>query len=156
MPDYALCANPGRARCRQTALVHEYGLGCASPRLHVLFDTDRDRHAEAGHLVEGVAGDFGFGLLIGQSPSLQTPTDDGLVAIHRRLDEAPPAIARATLPADAAVLLDRTQMVIALRRAGLAQNGGRARRDDHPRRRGGGEHPLVDPLARRGGLRGGP
>src|SRR3954464_12741241 len=104
------------------------------PQLRVLFDTDGDRHAEAGHLVEGVAGDFGFGLLIGQSPSLQTPTDDGLVAIHRRLDEAPPAIARATLPADAAVLLDRTQMVIALRRAGLAQNGGRARRDDHPRR----------------------
>jgi hypothetical protein len=31
--------------------------------------------------------------------------------------------------------LDRTQMVIALRRARFAQNGRRARRDDHPCRR---------------------
>src|SRR4051812_1256141 len=106
------------------ALVHEYGLGCISPpRLRVLFDTDGDRHAEAGHLVEGVAGDFGFGLLIGQSPGMKTPADDGLVAIHRRLHEAPPAISRATLPSKAAVLLDRTQMLIALRRAGLTENG---------------------------------
>src|SRR4051794_10118702 len=89
------------------------------PQACVLFDTDGDRHAEAGHLVEGVAGDFGFGLLVGQSPGMKTPADDGLVAIHRRLDEAPPAISRATLPSNAAVVLDRTKMVIALRRAGL-------------------------------------
>src|SRR3954462_13308618 len=54
------------------------------PQLRVLFDTDGDRHAEAGHLVEGVAGDFGFGLLIGQTPGMKTPADDGLVWIHRR------------------------------------------------------------------------
>src|SRR3954462_16041672 len=93
------------------------------PQLRVLFDTDGDRHAEAGHLVEGVAGDFGFGLLVGQSPGMKTPADDGLVWIHRRFHQAPPAISTATLPSNAAVLLDRTKMPIALRRAGLTQNG---------------------------------
>src|SRR3954463_3874757 len=99
------------------------GVWVASPpQACALFDTDGDRHTEAGHSVERVAGDFGFGLLIGQSPSMKTPADDGLVAIHRRFDEAPPAISRATLPSDAAVLLDRPKMVIALRRAGLTES----------------------------------
>jgi hypothetical protein len=91
------------------------------PQTCVLFDTDEDWHTQAGHSVERVAGDFGFGLLIGQSPGMKTPADDGLVAIHRRLHEAPPAIPTATLPSDAAVVLDRTQMVIALRRADLTE-----------------------------------
>jgi hypothetical protein len=52
------------------------------PQLHVSFDTNGDRHAEAGHLVERVTSDLGFGPLIGQSP-VETPTDDGLVSIHR-------------------------------------------------------------------------
>src|SRR3954451_17300256 len=38
------------------------------PQLRVLFDTDGDRHAEAGQLVEGVAGGFGFWFLFGQTP----------------------------------------------------------------------------------------
>src|SRR4051812_39242395 len=122
----------------------------------VLFDTNGDRHAEAGHLVKGVAGDFGFGPLIGQSPGMETPADDGLVAIHRRFDEAPPAIARATLPANAAVVLDRSNMVIALRRAGRTENGGRPRRDDHPRRGMSGQHLIVDRLAVIGALGGPP
>ena len=94
------------------------------PQACTLFDTDGNRHAEAGHLVEGVAGDFGFGLLIGQSPGIKTPADDSLVTIHRRIHQAPPAISGTTLPSDAAVLLDRPQMIITLRRAGLTQNGG--------------------------------
>src|SRR3954453_13455793 len=117
------------------------------PRLRALFDTDGDRHTEAGHSVERVAGDFGFGLLIGQTPGLKTPADDGLVAIHRRLHEAPPAISRATLPSNAAVVLDRTQMIIALRRAGRTENGCRARRDDHSRRGMSVQHLVVDRLA---------
>src|SRR3954451_21714906 len=100
----------------------------------VLFDTDGDRHTEAGHSVEGVAGDVGFGLLVEQSPGMQTPPDDGLVAIHHRLYEAPPAISATTLPSDAAVLLDRMKMIITLCHAGLTENGCRPRRDDHPRR----------------------
>ena len=97
----------------------------ASPlQAYVLFDTDRDRHTEASHSVKGVAGDFGFGLLIGQSPGMETPADDGLVAIHRRLDEAPPVMSRATLPADAAMVLDRMKLLIAPCRAGPTENGG--------------------------------
>src|SRR4051794_37491660 len=92
------------------------------PQTCVLFDTDGDRHTQPGHSVEGVAGDCGFGLLLGQSPGRKTPADDGFVAIHRRLDEAPPAISTATLPSDPAVILARTQMVIALRCAGLTEN----------------------------------
>src|SRR3954469_19433530 len=110
--------------------MNEYGLGCIPRQLRALFDADRDRHAEAGHSVEGVAGDFRFGSLIGQSPGMKTPADDGLVAIHRRFDEAPPAVSATTLPSDAAVVLDRTQMAIALRRAAITQNGCRSRRND--------------------------
>src|SRR3954467_3076668 len=117
------------------------------PRLRALFDTDGDRHTEAGHSVERVAGDFRFGSLIGQSPGMKTPADDGLVAIHRRFDEAPPAVSATTLPADAAVVLDRTQMAIALCRAAITQNGCRARRDDHARRRMSVQHLVVDRLA---------
>src|SRR3954453_14010303 len=68
------------------------------PHACVLFDTDGDRHTEAGHPVEGVAGDFGFGPLIGQTSGMKTPANDGLVAIHRGLHEAAPAVSRATLP----------------------------------------------------------
>src|SRR3954453_22110375 len=62
---------------RNAALVHEYGLGCIAPQACVLLDTDGDRHTETGHSVEGVAGDFGLGLLIGQSPVMKTPADCG-------------------------------------------------------------------------------
>src|SRR4051795_9039099 len=68
------------------------------PQACVLFDTDGDRHTEAGHPVEGVAGDFGFGSLIGQTSGMKTPANDGLVAIHRGPHEAAPAISRAMLP----------------------------------------------------------
>src|SRR4051794_41690708 len=111
------------------------------PQACVLFDTDGDRHAEAGHLVEGVAGDFGFGLLVGQSPGMKTPADDGLVAIHRRLNEAPPAISRATLPANAAVVFDRTQMLIALRRAGALRTAVERGGGGPPAPGGGGRAP---------------
>ena len=100
------------------------------PQLRVLFDTDGDRHAEAGHLVEGVAGDVRFGLLIGQTPGMKTPADDGLVAIHRRLDEAAPAISGATLPANAAVLLDRTQSPSPPAGTTMDENGGVASRPE--------------------------
>lgn len=39
---------------------------------HVSFDTNGDRHAEAAHLVERVAGHFRFGPLTGQSPGAET------------------------------------------------------------------------------------
>jgi len=47
------------------------------PQACILFDTNGDRHAGAGHSVERVAGGFGFGLLVGQSPGMKTRADDG-------------------------------------------------------------------------------
>jgi hypothetical protein len=58
------------------------------PLVPVSFDRDGDRYTEAGHLVEDVAGDFGFPVLIGQSSGVKPPADDGLVSIHHWLREA--------------------------------------------------------------------
>jgi hypothetical protein len=46
------------------------------------------RHAERRHPVEDVAPDFCFGPLIGQSPGIQAPVDNGLwrnIAVSTRL-----------------------------------------------------------------------
>ena len=48
-----------------------------------LFDTNGDRHAKAGHSIEGLAPDSCLRLLIGQHPGVKTPPNDGLVAKHR-------------------------------------------------------------------------
>ncbi len=59
----------------------------------VLCDPDGDRHSEPCHPVENVACSLRLGLLIGQNPSVEPPTNDGLVAIHRGFDQAPTAVA---------------------------------------------------------------
>src|SRR6202171_882834 len=51
-------------------------------------------HAEPRHPVEHIASDFCLGPLIGQSPGVETPADDGLIAKHRRFDQTPAAVAR--------------------------------------------------------------
>src|SRR5690242_16996442 len=71
----------------------------ASPfRSRVSDDPDGDRHAEPCHPVEHVAPDLRLGPLIGQSPGVETPTDDGFVSIHPGLGQAPAVVARAALP----------------------------------------------------------
>jgi hypothetical protein len=65
------------------------------------------RHAECRHPVENVAPDFCFGPLIGQSPGIKAPADDGLVAKHRGLDQTPSIVTRTTLPAHTTMLFDR-------------------------------------------------
>src|SRR5271157_4462047 len=60
------------------ALVHKGSSGRVSPRLRGSTDPDRRRHAEAGHAIQNVAADLRLGPLIGQSPGLKTPADDGL------------------------------------------------------------------------------
>jgi hypothetical protein len=52
-------------------------------------DPGRDRHAERRHPVENAAPDFGFCPLVRQSPGVESPADDGLVAKHGGLDQAP-------------------------------------------------------------------
>jgi hypothetical protein len=59
-----------------------------------LFDTNRDRHAKAGHPIQDRAPDFRLRLLIGQSPGMKSSPNNGLVAKHRRFNQAPSAIAR--------------------------------------------------------------
>ena len=64
-------------------------------------DPNSDRHAKGRHPVEDVAPDFCLGLLIGQSPSVKPPADNGLVAIYCGLGQASAIIAGAALPTHA-------------------------------------------------------
>ncbi len=112
-----------------------------------LFDPNRDWHAEAGHAVQDVAADFRLGPLIGQSPGMKAPTDDGHISIHRRLDQTAPAVSRTTLPSKPSVLFDRTKMAISLRCAGVTQHRCRSRRDDYARRRVSLQHLIINPVA---------
>src|SRR5258708_25422000 len=127
----------------------------STPQIHDLLDANGDRHAEAGHSVEDVAADPCLGLLIGQSPGGKTPADDGLVSVHRGFTEAPPGISGAALPSKAPMLFDRSKMLIAQRRPGLARNRGRSRRNDHGRRGMALHHRIVNRLAVIGSI-GGP
>jgi hypothetical protein len=78
----------------------------------VLRDPDRDRHTEACHPVDDVACYLRFGPLTGQNPSVETPANNGLVAIYRGLNQAPTAVARTALPGDASMLRYRRQMSV--------------------------------------------
>src|SRR5919199_2906388 len=93
-------------------------------------DAGGDWHAEPCHPVEHVAPDLRLGPLIGQSPGVKAPADDGLVSIHSGLGQASAIVARAALPTHAPVPCDRREMSVALRCRGLARNGRRPRWDD--------------------------
>src|SRR4051812_818567 len=94
-------------------------------------DALRYRHAEPGHPVERRAGDPGLGLLAGQSPGAEATTDDGLVPEHGGFPERAPAVADRLLPAQAALVPDHPDMLVALTGRGVS---GRAR---HGEARGG-------------------
>src|SRR5918912_165978 len=103
-------------------------------------DTLRYRPAELGHPVEHRAGDPGLGLLAGQSPGAKAPTDDGLIAEHGGFPERAPAVANRLLPSQAALVLDHSDVLVALTGRGVgarARHGGGAGRDDHRLRRVG-------------------
>jgi hypothetical protein len=87
--------------------------GLFRPEVLGLLDPDGDRHAEAGHAVEDVAANLCLGLLVGQSPGVKTPADDGLVSVHRGFNEAPPGITGTPLPADTPMPCDRLEMLVA-------------------------------------------
>jgi hypothetical protein len=66
----------------------------ASPvLLRVFADPDGGRHVEGRHPVEHVAANLCLGVLIGQSPGVKPPVDNGLVAIHCGFDQAPAIVA---------------------------------------------------------------
>ena len=59
----------------------------------VLHDPNRGWHTNRCHLIENVACDLRLGPLIGQTPSVQSPANDRLVAIHRGFSQAATAVA---------------------------------------------------------------
>lgn len=67
---------------------------------------------------ERVASDLRFCSLIGQSPGVKTPADDGFVSINSGLGQAAPVVARTALPIHASMLCDRGEMSVALRYLG--------------------------------------
>src|SRR4051794_1885860 len=101
-------------------------------------DALRYRHAEPGHPVEHRAGDPGLGLLAGQSSGAQATTDDGLVPEHGGFPEGAPAVADRLLPAQAALVPDHPDVLVALTGRGVsgrARHGRGAGQDDHCRGR---------------------
>src|SRR4051812_16209443 len=101
-------------------------------------DALRHRHAEPGHPVEHRAGDPGLDLLAGQSPGAEATTDDGLVPEHGGFAERAPALADRLLPAQAALVPDHPDVLVALTGRGVsgrARHGRGAGRDDHCRGR---------------------
>ena len=93
-------------------------------------DPDCGWHTEACHPVQRVAPDLCFNSLAGQSPGEESPSNDGFVPIHRSLNEASSVVARTTLPADATMIFEGCNVLIALRRPTRTRNRCRMRNDD--------------------------
>jgi hypothetical protein len=109
-------------------------------------DPDAGWHTEARHPVQHVASDFRFDLLTGQSPGVESLSNDGFVSIHRSLNETSSVVARTTLPADATMLFDGRNMLIALRRPARTRNRRRPRCNDDVSLRMPIRHSVVDSL----------
>jgi hypothetical protein len=71
----------------EDALVHGSGVHDVFRPTRISPDPDGDRHAEACHPIENVASNSRLGPLIGQSPGMESPANDGLVAKHRGLNQ---------------------------------------------------------------------
>ena len=103
-------------------------------------------HTNACHPVQHVASNLCFDLLTGQSPGEESPPNDGFVPIHRSLNEALSVVARTTLPADATMLFDGGNMLIALRRPTRPRDRCGPRWNDDVSLRMSIRHSVVDSL----------
>ena len=131
---------------RRGALLREYCAGGACPLVEASTDPDGGWHTKACHPIQHVASNLCFDLLTGQSPGEELPSNDGFVPIHRSLNEASPVVARTTLPADATMLFDRCNMLIALRRLTRTRYRCRPRWNDDGSLRVTISHSVVDSL----------
>jgi Transposase DDE domain len=68
-------------------LVHGSAAGESPVPTRVSVNPGGGGHIRPHHSVEHIAPGFRLGLLVGQSPGLKPPADDGLVAKHRRLNQ---------------------------------------------------------------------
>ena len=93
-------------------------------------DPDGGWHTEACYPVQRVASNLCFDLLAGQSPGEESLSNDGFIPIHCGLNKASSVVARTTLPADATMLFDGCNMLIALRRPTRTRNRCRPRWND--------------------------
>jgi hypothetical protein len=109
-------------------------------------DPDGGWHTEACHPVQHVASNFCLDLLTGQGPGEKSPSNDGFVPINRSLNEASSVVARTTLPADATMLFDGCNMLIALRRPTRTRNRCRPRWNDDVSPRMPIRYSVVDSL----------
>src|SRR5215207_2775491 len=97
-------------------------------------DALRHRHAEPRHPVEHRAADPGFGLLGRQCSGAKATTDACLVAGYGGLPKRAPAVADRLLPAQAPLVPDHLDVLVALTGRGpgsRAQRCGGPWRDDH-------------------------
>src|SRR4051812_15653372 len=118
-PEYLL-DHGQRARLRAHGYPPE-GLWCINRvgnRLRPMYlcsgDPSGERHAEAGHAVDHLAGNPGLDLLGGQSPGAEAPADQNLVPMESRFHECPLAIASCGLPAHPALLRKQLDVPVAL------------------------------------------
>ena len=100
------------------------------PLVEASTDPDGGWHPEACHPVQRVASNLCCDLLTEQSPGEESTSNDGFAPIHRSLDAASWVVARTTLPADATMLFDGCNMLIALRRTAHTRNHYRPRWND--------------------------
>src|SRR4051794_5232368 len=78
-------------------------------------DLPGERHAEAGHAVDDLAGDPGLNLLSGQSPSPKPPADQNFVPVESGFHERALPIADGFLPAYSAFPGEHLNVPVTLR-----------------------------------------
>ena len=84
-------------------------------------DPARDRHAEAGHDVQHLAGDLGLGLLCRQSPGMKAAADHFLIPEHRHLRQRALSVIDRPLPSQPTALLNQLDVAVSLGRSGFGR-----------------------------------
>jgi len=105
-----------------------------------------DRHTQTCHSIEHIASDLRLGAVTEQTPSAKSSTDDGLVAVHCCLDQAPSIVTRSTLPAYSTMLRNDRNVLVTLSHRCLAHHCCRTRGNDNRSPRMSFGHSFIDCL----------